>query len=77
MLEIVVVIEDTSSIAVVAVDAIGDVADAVGELHAHRLDNGFDFEIEDTAGYYALAAVEASEDDVDQKNSNLLKKASD
>lgn len=38
------------------------------------LDYGFDFEIEDTVGYYALAA---SEDDVDQKNSDLLKKPSD
>lgn len=78
--EIAVVIEDTGSVAVAAVaavDAVGGAADAVGELHAHRLDYGFDFEVEDTAGYYALAAAEASEDDVDQKNSDLLKKPSD
>lgn len=72
--EIAVVIVDTGSVAVAAVDA---AADAVGELLAHRLDYGFDFEVEDTAGYYALAAAEASEDDVDQKNSDLLKKPSD
>ena len=63
--EIVVVIEDTGSVAVAAVDAVGGAADAVGKLHAHRLDYGFDFEVEDIAGYYALAAAEASEDDVD------------
>lgn len=34
LLEIAVVIEDTGS---VAVDAVGDAADAVGELRTHRL----------------------------------------
>jgi len=75
--QIAVVIEDTGSVAVAAVDVVGGAADAVGKLHAHRLDYGFDFEVEDTAGYYALAFAEASEDDVDQKNSDLLKKPSD
>lgn len=74
--EIAVVIEDTGSIVVAAVDAIGGAADAVGELHAHRLDYGFDFKVEDIASYYALAAVEAFEDDVDQKNFDWLRKPS-
>lgn len=48
-----------------AVDTVGGAADAVGKLHAYRIDYGFDFEVEHTAGYYALATAEASKDDVD------------
>lgn len=72
--EIAVVIADTGSVADAAVDA---AAAAFGELLAYRFDYGFDFGAEHTAGYYALAAAEASEVDADQKNSDLLKKPSD
>lgn len=72
--EIAVVIADTGS---VAVDVVGAAAAAaVGVPVVYRFDYGFDFGVENT-GYYALAAVEASEVDVDQKNSDLLKKPSD
>lgn len=75
--EIAVVIADTGSVADAAVDAVGAAAAAFGELLAYRFDYGFDFGAEHTAGYYALAAAEASEVDADQKNSDLLKKPSD
>jgi len=48
----------------VVVDTVGGVVDALGKLHAYRIDYGFEFEVEHTAGYYALA-TEASKDDVD------------